>query len=98
MSWMTTRVCPRCGEPVPWRRLWGLSWSADPWKCGACGTMLRVDMDRRSNLSLVSTVFVCGLLAICFTWSWYAALLVVPGFPAIWSQDRAKVAVGNEPP
>jgi len=49
-------------------------------------------MDRRSNLTFLSTVFVCGLLVMCFAFSWYLAVLLVPGFLAIWAQDRPMVA------
>jgi hypothetical protein len=59
--------------------------------------MLRADMERRSNLTFVSTVFVCGLLATCFAWTWYVALLAVPGFVATWSLDRAVVASESNP-
>ena len=92
MSLNIVRRCPRCGEPIPSTRLWGLSWSHDPWKCDGCGTMLRVDMDHRSNLTFVSTVIVCGLLAASFAITWKLAFLAVPGFLAVWSQDRAMVA------
>lgn len=98
MKSLSLRRCPQCGDPVPWRRLWGLSWSSAPWKCEGCGATLRVDMDRRSNLTFASTVFVCGLLASCFVWTWYAALLAGPGFAAIWSLDRAQVAPGSHSP
>jgi hypothetical protein len=97
MKPMNLRKCPRCGGPIARYRLWGLSWSAAPWPCGGCDAMLGVDMDRRSNLTFVSTVFVCGLLATCFAWTWYAALLAVPGFVAIWSLDRAVVAPASDP-
>lgn len=84
--------CARCGTVIPRHMLWGLSWSADKWKCPGCGTLLMVDLDRRSNLTFVSTVFICSLLALCFTWSWSVALLVPPGLAAIWALDRPVVA------
>lgn len=98
MKSLSLRRCPRCGDPIPGRRLWGLSWSAATWECAGCGAKLRVDHDRRSNLTFVSTVFVCGLLATCFAWGWSAALLAVPGFVAIWSLDRAVVAPEHDTP
>ena len=92
MSWFDAHKCPQCGETVPWRRLWGLSWAQGPWECGGCGAQLRVNMTRRSNLTFISTAFVCGLMAACFATTWSLAALLVPGFLLIWYFDTAAVA------
>ena len=85
--------CPKCGGRVSWSKLWGLSWSQDPWECGGCGTLLQVNMERRSSLTFISTAFVCGLMAACFTTTWSLAALLLPGFLVIWYFDTAAVAV-----
>ena len=97
MKLSVSHGCPRCGRPVPWRRLWGLSWSAGSWNCAGCGARLRVDMDRRSNLTFLSTVFLCALLASCHAFTWYLAFMLVPGFAVIWSRDRPAVAREADP-
>ena len=49
-------------------------------------------MDRRSNLTFISTVFVGGLMAACFTTTWSLAAILVPGFLVIWYFAKAAVA------
>ena len=85
--------CPKCGDTLSWKKLWGLSWSQEPWNCGECETLLRVDMNRRSSLTFLSTAFVCGLMAACFAITWTLAWLLLPGFLVIWYFDTAAVAV-----
>ena len=86
------RRCAQCGAVLPWNKLWGLSWSNGIWPCPGCGKMFKVDMNRRSNLTFISTVFICGLLAMCFAYTWNLAWLALPGLVAIWSADRPVVA------
>lgn len=92
MKFPIPRRCARCGDVLPWQRMWGLSWSHEPWACAGCGGMLKVDLDRRSNLTFVSTVFICGLMAMCFTYSWNLAMLAIPGLAGIWMLDRPVLA------
>ena len=93
MNWFDAHKCPECRKTISCKKQWGLSWSQKPWVCGGCGAPLRVDMDRRSHLTFISTVFVCGLMAACFTTTWSLAALLLPGFLVIWYFDRAAVAV-----
>jgi len=92
MNWFDAHKCPECGGTISWKKQWGLSWSQQPWGCESCGVPLRVDMDRRSNLTFISTVFVGGLMAACFTTTWSLAAILVPGFLVIWYFDKAAVA------
>lgn len=51
---MKHRSCPKCGQPVPWDRLWFRAWAWATWSCQRCGASLTIRRRRRWLLGLLA--------------------------------------------